>query len=157
VDQNNQENYSNMRVQLKHGPFLQPFEIYVLCDSLKTGLGKALVNTGSQVSLVKERSVIKGSDIKRHVLKIHGITLYYLETQGQIDLRIGETSPHRFLVVNSLRMNCELLLGQDCLEIFGCQFQIPSLGINLPAYSETLVRVPTTEHGNRLVEAQELQ
>ena len=28
VDQNNQENYSNMRVQLKHGPFLQPFEIY---------------------------------------------------------------------------------------------------------------------------------
>ena len=34
VDQNNQKKYFNKRVQLKHGPFLQPFEIYVLCDSL---------------------------------------------------------------------------------------------------------------------------
>ena len=70
--QNNQEKYSNKRVQSKHGPFLQPFEIYVLCESLKTGLGKALVDTGSQVSLVKERSLIKGSDIKRHVQTFDG-------------------------------------------------------------------------------------
>ena len=56
-----------------------------------------------------------------------------------------------------LPMNCELLLGQDWLERFGYQFQIPSFRINLPAYPETLVRVPTTEHGNRLVEAQKLQ
>ena len=54
------------------------------------------------MSLIKERSVIKGSDVKRHVLKIHGITGNYLETKEQIDLRTGETSPHRFLVVNSL-------------------------------------------------------
>jgi len=91
------------------------------------------------------------------VLTFHGITGDYLETKGQISLRIGETSPHKFLVVNSLPMNCEILLGQDWLERFGYQFQIPSLGINLPAYSETLVRIPTTEKGNRLVEAQELQ
>jgi len=129
----------------------------MLCDSLKTGLGNALVDTGSQVSLVKERSLIKGSDITKHVLKIHGITGDYLETKGQINLRIGETSPHKFLVVNSLAMNCEILLGQDWLERYGYQFQIPSLGINLPAYSETLVHIPTTEKGNRLVEAQELQ
>jgi len=83
VDQNNQENYSNKREQSKHGPFLQPFEIYVLCDSLKTGLANALVDTGSQVSLVKERSLIKGSEIKRRVLKIRGITGDYLETKGQ--------------------------------------------------------------------------
>ena len=113
VDQNNQDNYSNMRVQWKHGQFLQPFEIYVLCYSLKTGLGIALVDTGSQVSLIKERSLTKVSAIKRHVLKIHGITGNYLETKGQIDLRIGETSPYRFLVVTSLPMNCELLSGQD--------------------------------------------
>ena len=50
VDQKIQENYSNKRVQSKHGLFFQPFEIYVLCDSLKTGLGDALVDTGSQVS-----------------------------------------------------------------------------------------------------------
>jgi hypothetical protein len=54
-------------------------------------------------------------------------------------------------------MNCEILLGQDWLEMSGYQFQISSLGINLPAYSETLVRVPTTAQGNRLVEAQKLQ
>jgi len=113
VDQNNQENYSNKCVQSKHGPVLQPFEIYVLCDSLKSGLGNAIVDTGSQVSLVKERSLIKGSDIERHVLKIHGIRGDYLETKGQINLRIGETSPRKFLVVNCLPMNCEILLGQD--------------------------------------------
>jgi len=50
VDQNNQENYSNKRVQSKHAPFLQAFEIYVLCESLKAGLVNALVDTGSQVS-----------------------------------------------------------------------------------------------------------
>jgi hypothetical protein len=49
------------------------------------------------------------------------------------------------------------LLGQDWLERFGYQFQIPNLGINLPAYSETLVLFPTTKKGSRLVEAQELQ
>jgi len=108
VDQNNQANYSNKRVQSKQGPLLQPFEIYVLCVSLKTGLGNALVDIGSQVSLVKERNLIKGSDITRHVLTIHGITSDYLETKGQRDLRIGETSPHKFLVVNSLPMNCEI-------------------------------------------------
>ena len=117
----------------------------------------ALVDTESQVSLVKERSLSKGSDIKRLVLKIHGITGDHLETKGQIDLRIGETVPHKFVVVNSLPMNCEILLGQDWLERFGYQCQIPCLRINLPAYSETLVRIPTTEQGNRLVEAQELQ
>jgi len=82
VDQNNQANYSNKRVQSKQGPLLQRFEIYVLCDSLKKGLGNAVIDTGSQVSLVKERSLIKGSDITRHVLKIHGITGDHLETKG---------------------------------------------------------------------------
>ena len=70
---------------------------------------------------------------------------------------IRETSPHKFLMVNSLPMNCEIILGQDWVERFRYQFQIPSFGINLPAYSETLVRIPTTEKGNRLVEAQKLQ
>ena len=106
------------------------------------------------MSLVKERSVTKGSDIKRHVLKIHGITGKYLETNRQIDLRIGETSPYKFFVVNPLRMKCDLLLGQDWLETFGYQFQILFIGINVPAYSENLVRIPTTEQFHRLVEAQ---
>ena len=91
------------------------------------------------------------------MLKIHGVTGDNLETNGQIGLSLGENSPHRFLVVKSLRMECEILLVQDFLERFGYQFQIPCLGINLPAYSETLVRIPTTEQGNRFFEAQELR
>ena len=86
------------------------------------------------------------------MLKIHSITGDYVETKGQIDLRIRETSPHKVLVVN-----CEILLEQDWLGRFGYQFQIQSLGSNLPGYSETLVHIPTTEQGNRLVVAQELQ
>jgi hypothetical protein len=37
-----------------------PFEIYELCDKLRTCLGNALVDTGSQVSLVKESGLIRG-------------------------------------------------------------------------------------------------
>ena len=80
-----------------------------------------------------------------------------METRGQIKLCIGETLPHEFLVVKKLPMDCEVLIGQDWLERFGYQFQIPELGITLPAYSEKIVRIPTTERGSRLAEPQELQ
>jgi hypothetical protein len=53
-----------------------------------------------------------------------------METKRQNDLRIGETSPHEFLFVGDLPMNCDILLEQDWLERFGYQFQIPHLGIN---------------------------
>jgi hypothetical protein len=153
VDQNNRENYSNTCIELRHGQSFYPFEIYVLCDSVKTGMSNALVDTGSQVSLVTKCSLNKGV----HIEKCVTITWNYVETKGQVELCIGETSPHKFLVVDILPINCDILLGQDWLERFGYQFQILSLGITLPAYSETLVRLPTTERGNRLVEAQELQ
>jgi hypothetical protein len=113
--------------------------------SFKTGMSNALVDTGSQVSLVTERSLFKGLDIERYVLQLHGITGNHMETKGQVELCKGETSPHKFLLVDFLPVNCDILLGQDWLEKFGYQFQIPSLGISLPAYSETLVRIPTTE------------
>jgi len=61
------------------------------------------------------------------------------------------------MLVKELPINCDILIGQDWLERFGYQFQIPSIGITLPAYSETVVRIPTTEKGSRLLEAQELQ
>ena len=117
----------------------------------------ALIDTGSQVSLVTEKGLARGSKIRRHTLTIHGITGSVTETKGQVELRVGETSPHEFIVVEKLPVNCGILLGQDWLERFGYQFQIPDLGINLPALSETVVRVPTTEKGSRLIELQELQ
>jgi hypothetical protein len=80
-----------------------------------------------------------------------------METKGQTDLCTGETSPHEFLLVENVPLNCDILLQQNWSEKFGYRFQVPNLGINLPIYSENLVRIPTTERGNRLVEAQELQ
>ena len=113
---------------------------------------------GSQVSLVTAESLTRRLKINKQGLKIHGITGNVMETKGYVDLCLGGTSPHKFLVIEELPTDCEVLLGQDWLERFGCQIQIPSLGvnINLPAYSETVVRVPTTENG-RFIEAQELQ
>jgi hypothetical protein len=54
----------------------------------------ALIDTGSQVSLVTEKGLARGSKIIRHILTIHGITGSVMETKGQVELRIGETSPH---------------------------------------------------------------
>jgi hypothetical protein len=90
-------------------------------------------------------------------VQIHGITGNMMETKGKVDLCIGETSPHEFMLVGDLPMKCDILLGQDWLERFGYQFRIPDLSINLPTYSETLVRIPTTEKGSRLLETEELQ
>jgi hypothetical protein len=120
-------------------------------------MGNALIDTGSQVSLVAETSLTRGLKIKEQVVQIHGITGNTMDTKGQIDLCVGETSSHEFMLVKKLPMNCDLLLGQDWLERFDYQFQIPDLGINLPAYSEPVVRIPTSEKGSRLIEAQELQ
>jgi hypothetical protein len=120
-------------------------------------MGNALIDTGSQVSLVKETGLTRGLKTKRQVVQIHGITGNVIETKGKVDLCIGETSPHEFTLVGDLPMKCDILLGQDRLERFGDQFRIPDLGINFPAYSETLVRIPTTEKGSRLLETEEKQ
>ena len=126
----------------------QPFIIEVVCDSLKNGRGNALINIGSQVSLVTAESLIRGLNIDERVLKIHGITGNVMETKG-----------YKFVVVEKLPLDCAVLLGQDWLECFGCRLHIPSVKVDiiLPAYSETLVRIPTTEKRSRLVQAQELQ
>ena len=161
----NQEDYSSRQIhpecELSHDSYWQvaqfPFVVYILCDQLKNGMGNAFIDTGSQVSLVAENGLARGLNIKKQVFQIHGINGNVMETKGQNHLRIGETSPHEFQLVGDLPMNCDILLGQDCLDRFGYQFQMPHLGINLPAYSETLVRIPTNEKRSGLVEAQELQ
>ena len=154
---NTQDDKHNKRCNLRKPEVSSPFIIYVLCDQLHKGVGNALIDTGSQASLVVKSGLARGLKLGRQVVRIHGITGNVMEANGYVELCIGETPSHEFLVVERLPMNCELLLGQDWLERFGYQFQIPDLGITLPAQSETFVRIPTTEQGSRLVEAQELQ
>jgi hypothetical protein len=135
-----------------------PFVVYIVCDQLKTGMGNALIDTGSQVSLVAENSLKrKGLKFSDQVIEIYGITGNVMQTKGQVELSVGETSPHEFMVIQELPMDCDLVIGQDWLGRFGYHFSIPSLGIDLPAYSETIVRIPTNEKGVRLIESQELQ
>jgi hypothetical protein len=53
--------------------YLGHYEIYVVSKELRGELGVALIDTGSQVSLVKESSLIKFSQEKDKILQICGI------------------------------------------------------------------------------------
>jgi hypothetical protein len=88
-------------------------------------MGNALIDTGSQVLLVKEAGLARGLETKRQVVQIHSITGNVMETKGNVGLCIGETSPHKFMLVDDLPMECDILLGQDWLERFGHPFRIP--------------------------------
>jgi hypothetical protein len=68
----------------------------------------AVIDTGSQESLVTEKGLARESKIRRHTLTIHGITGSVMETKRQVELRIGETSPHEFIVVEKLPVNCDI-------------------------------------------------
>jgi hypothetical protein len=50
------------------------YEIYIIIPQLKEGLGVALIDTGSHVSLVKESSLTKFSKEKYGNVRIYGIT-----------------------------------------------------------------------------------
>ena len=91
--------------------FHLPFVIYVVCEQLPNGMGNALIGTVSQVSLGTEIGLARGSKINWCVLRIRGVPGNVNETQGQINMCIGETSPRGFVVVENLTLNCEILLG----------------------------------------------
>ena len=54
-----------------------------MCDQLKHGMGNALIDTGSQISLVVETSLARGIKFRRQVIQIHGITGNVMETKEQ--------------------------------------------------------------------------
>ena len=63
-----------------------------------------MTDTGSQISLVVKASLARRIKIRRQVIQIHGITGNVMETRGQTELSLGETSPHDFMVVSYLRI-----------------------------------------------------
>jgi hypothetical protein len=67
-------------------------------------MGNALIDTGSQVSLVKATGLARGLKAKEQVVQIHGITDNVMETKGKVELCIGETSPHEFMLAGDLPM-----------------------------------------------------
>jgi hypothetical protein len=64
------------------------YEIYMVSKELKGELGVALIDTGSQVSLVKESSLIRFSQVEEENLQICGITGKQVEINGKAKLKI---------------------------------------------------------------------
>jgi len=72
------------------------------------GMGTALIDKWSRVSLVAETGIARERKFTRHVLLIHSITSNLMETKGQITLYIGETS-QEFVVAGNLPTNCDII------------------------------------------------
>jgi hypothetical protein len=90
------------------------------------GLGIALIDTGSQVSLVKESALTRCCGKKDRDLKIYGITGKEMKIKGQVNLVIETTlEPLKQMcyVVDSLPRKLDLILGQDWLDNEGYGFQ----------------------------------
>jgi hypothetical protein len=66
------ENYDKGKSHIRKGPF----EIYVLCNQLYTGFGNALVDTGSQVSFVKESGLMRDQalSVASHTFRVSPAT-----------------------------------------------------------------------------------
>jgi hypothetical protein len=67
------------------------YEIYIISPQLKEGLGVALIDTGSQVSLVNESSLTKFSKERYGNIQISGITGNHVDVRGQVNLKIENT------------------------------------------------------------------
>jgi hypothetical protein len=71
-----------------------PFDIFILCEQIHTGMAKILIDTGAQVSLVKEGRLARGSGIRQDIHFVHGITGDFIQVKGQIDLSIRGMAIH---------------------------------------------------------------
>ncbi|PNF18384.1 hypothetical protein B7P43_G12483 [Cryptotermes secundus] len=135
------------------------YEVYVVSRELKGELGVALLDTGSQVSLVKESSLIKFSKEKDKNLRICGVTGKQMEIKGKVKLRIENTLEPLYqicYVVDSLPRNLDIILGQDWLDNAGYGFQ-KKTPVIIPPYSEQVIKCKTLEKGVRFIEHQILQ
>lgn len=131
------------------------YEVYVVCPQLKEGLGIALIDSGSQISLVKESSLIKYSKEKDENHKVYGITGKHIEIKGQVKLKIENTleaSEQKCYVVDNLPRNLDIILGQDWLANEGYGFQ-KKTSVIIPPCSE-VVKCKTSEKGIRFIEHQ---
>ncbi|KAJ4425612.1 hypothetical protein ANN_27808 [Periplaneta americana] len=135
---------------------LGPYKVYVLCPQVKGGLGVALIDTGSQVSLVREDALVKLKRDESH-MEIQGITGNKLKVKGRVPLKFENTLEpisFNFFVVDNLPRQLDIILGQDWLSENGYMLSKP---VTIPPHSETVVEFPTNKKGTRYVEHQILQ
>lgn len=135
---------------------LGAYEIYVTCENLKEGLGIALIDTGAQVSLVREEALKPGKVEVIHCRNesISGITGQLIKVKGMKNLCINETEVFPFRVLESLPRNLDIILGQDWLKSNG---YVISKQVVLAPHSETVCRFQTRERGVRFIEHENIQ
>jgi hypothetical protein len=141
------------------GDLLGHYEICIVSKELKGELGVALIDTGSQVSLVKESLLIKFSQDKDKNLQICGITGKQIEIKGKVKLEIENTlepTSQMCYVVDSLPRNLDIILGLDWLDNAGYGFQ-KKTPVIIPPCSAQVVKCKTLEKGVRFIEHQILQ
>jgi hypothetical protein len=61
------------------------YEVYIVSRELKVDLGVALLDSGSQVSLVRESSLVKFSEEKNGNFQIYGITGKEIKIKGKLN------------------------------------------------------------------------
>ncbi|KAK7791032.1 hypothetical protein R5R35_013438 [Gryllus longicercus] len=104
---------------------LNEYEMYVLCTQLKGEMEVALVDTGSQVSLVKLEAIRNRREIEHADEQnkwINRITGNNLKVIGKILLvleKAPESRRNEFYVANSLPEERDMELGQDGLGSYG--------------------------------------
>jgi hypothetical protein len=116
-------------------------EIHVVSRELKGELGVALIDSGSQVSLMKEASLIGFSEEKGKSFQIVGITGKQMEVKGKTEINTENTLEplsQMCYVVDSLLRNLDIILGQDWLDDAGYGFQ-KKTAVVIPPYSEQVV------------------
>jgi hypothetical protein len=134
------------------------YELYVVSPQFREGLGVALIDSGSMVSLVRESSVTR-FERRGHQVVLQGITGKEMNVLGSIDLKIEnmlENLTQKCYVVDSLPRNLDAIFGQDWLANagYGIQKKEP---VVVPPYSEQVIKCQTKERGVRFIEHQLIQ
>lgn len=87
---------------------LGPYEVYILSLELKTGVGIALIDTGAQISLVKEESIVKNIIKDNERMEIQGISGNKVMVKGKAILTLDNCKDpiiSEFYVVDKLPRN----------------------------------------------------
>ena len=124
--------------------------------------GKTLVDTGSQVSLVRLGSIRNKEGIKPADIILHGVTGTTLSVEGKIEMLVCHSTfkcIHEFYVVNILPQELDLILGQDFLSKNNVQlnFDEDKMKIIIPPRTEKIIKLPLNEKGDILVSKQEVE
>jgi hypothetical protein len=111
--------------RVKESSELGRYEIYICSPQLREGLGKALIDSGSMVSIARESSVIKYRK-QKDVIKLQGITGNEITVKGLVDLRIDNTLEpitQECYIVDRLPKDLDVILGLNWLEKAGMIFR----------------------------------